>query len=399
MQRLYWSKSIQKGVVYTNSGEYRSAEMDRIIDATQNENDPVKRKSLYRDMQVLAMTDLPIVPLMGTRFATIASTRLEKPHHHRRRHHRQQLRRHEVRVTGRPRQQWAFVGSRLLKALPLLVALVVFNFCLLKLAPGDAAEVLAGEAAPATPEHLAELRARFGLDQPLPVQFLNYAAKLVQLDLGYSFRHNQSVLSLVLGRMNATLVLMAAALSLAMLAFATPAFWLGLMLIVLFSVQLSWLPSNGMETIAAGHAGLSRLLDMGRHMAIPVTTLALFYEALYTRVMRASMLKVSNQDYVTTARSKGPAERRIVLRHVVWNALLPLVTLVGVQLGTMLGGSVLVETVFSWPGLGRLAFEAVGQRDINLLLGILLLCSFLVTAANILVDLVYARLDPRIGLT
>ena len=318
-----------------------------------------------------------------------------------------------------------FVGRRLLKALPLLVAVVIFNFCLLKLAPGDAAEVLAGESAAATPEYLAELRARFGLDQPAPVQFFHYAVRLLQFDLGYSFRHNQTVLQLILGRMGATLILMAGAIALAvllgttlgvvasrkvnslrdtlisilaMLAFATPVFWLGLMLIVFFSVRLGWLPSNGMETIAAGHTGLGRLLDIGRHMLMPVFTLALFYVALYTRVMRASMLEVFNQDYVTTARAKGLSERRIALRHVVRNALLPVVTLFGVQLGTMLGGSVLVETVFSWPGLGRLAFEAVAQRDINLLLGILLLCSFLVIVANILVDLAYARLDPRIRL-
>lgn len=318
-----------------------------------------------------------------------------------------------------------FVQRRLVKALPLLVAVVAFNFCLLKLAPGDAAEVLAGESAAATPEYLAELRARFGLDQPVFVQFWNYAIRLVQLDLGYSFRHNQSVLSLILGRLGATMILMTGALALAvtigtalgviasrkvnsirdtlisilaMLAFATPVFWLGLMMIVLFSVRLGWLPSNGMETIAAGYTGFGRLLDIGRHMLMPVATLALFYVALYTRVMRASMLEVFNQDYVTTARAKGLSERRIVMRHVVRNALLPVITLFGVQLGTMLGGSVLVETVFSWPGLGRLAFEAVAQRDINLLLGILLLCSFLVIVANILVDLAYARLDPRIRL-
>lgn len=318
-----------------------------------------------------------------------------------------------------------FLQRRILKAVPLLLAVVVFNFCLLKLAPGDAAEVLAGEAAAATPEYLAELKARFGLDQPAPVQLLNYIVRLAQLDLGYSFRHNQTVLQLVLGRMTATLVLMAAAISLAvllgtslgiiasrkvnslrdalisifsMLTFATPVFWLGLMLIVLFSVQWGWLPSSGMESIGAGYTGLSRLVDIGRHMVLPVATLALFYVALYTRVMRASMLEVFNQDYVRTARAKGLSERRIALKHVVRNALLPVVTLFGLQLGTMLGGSVLVETVFSWPGLGRLAFEAVAQRDINLLLGILLLCSVLVIVANILVDIAYAKIDPRIRL-
>ena len=323
----------------------------------------------------------------------------------------------------RPPQAARMVARRLLKALPLLLAVVVFNFILLKLAPGDAAEVLAGESGASTPEYLAELRARFGLDRPFHIQLGNYVWKLAQLDLGYSFRHNQSVLQLILGRLPATLLLMASGLLVAvtlggwlgvmasrkvnslrdnlislfaMLAFATPVFWMGLMMIVLFSVHLGWLPSGGMESIGAGHQGLARVLDVARHMIMPVATLSLFYVAVYTRIMRASMLEVFNQDYVTTARAKGLSERRITVRHVLRNALLPVVTLVGVQIGGMLGGSVLVETVFSWPGLGRLAFEAVFQRDLNLLLGILLLCSFVVILANIAVDLAYSWLDPRI---
>ena len=326
-------------------------------------------------------------------------------------------------ITWRPSQAVWMVARRLLKALPLLLAVVVFNFILLKLAPGDAAEVLAGESGASTPEYLAELRARFGLDRPVYIQLGNYVWKLAQLDLGFSFRHNQSVLQLILGRLPATLLLMASGLLLAvmlgawlgvmasrkvnslrdnlislfaMLAFATPVFWMGLMMIVLFSVHLGWLPSSGMESIAAGHQGLARALDVARHMIMPVATLSLFYVALYTRIMRASMLEVFNQDYVTTARAKGLSEHRITFRHVLRNALLPVVTLVGVQIGGMLGGSVLVETVFSWPGLGRLAFEAVFQRDLNLLLGILLLCSFVVIIANIAVDLAYSWLDPRI---
>ena len=151
-----------------------------------------------------------------------------------------------------------------------------------------------------------------------------------------------------------------------------------------------------METIAAGHQGLARVLDIARHMVLPVTTLALFFVALHTRVMRASMLEVFNQDYVTTARAKGLSEQRITYGHVLRNALLPVVTLVGMQIGFILGGSVLVETIFSWLGLGRLAFEAVFQRDINLLLGILLLCSVVVIFANIAVDLAYTWLDRRI---
>ena len=315
------------------------------------------------------------------------------------------------------------VGQRLLKAIPLLLAIVICNFVLLKLAPGDAAEVLAGEAGAGTAEYLAELRARFGLDQPVYMQLWHYVVKLVTLDLGFSFRHNQTVLSLILDRLPATLLLMFSGMGLAVLigatlgvlasqrvnqlrdniisvfailSFSVPVFWLGLMLIVVFSVNLGWLPAGGMETMASGKQGVARLLDILRHMVMPVTTLGLFYVALYTRVMRASMLEVFNQDYVTTARAKGLSERRITFRHVFRNALLPMVTLVGVQFGTLLGGSVLVETVFSWPGLGRLAFEAVFQRDINLLLGVLLMCSVLVVLSNILVDLLYSQLDPRI---
>ena len=315
------------------------------------------------------------------------------------------------------------VAQRLLKAIPLILAIVICNFILLKLAPGDAAEVLAGEAAAGTVEYLAELRARFGLDQPVYMQLWHYIVKLATLDLGFSFRHNQTVLSLILDRLPATLLLMFSGMGLAVvigatlgvlasqrvnqlrdniisvfaiLSFSVPVFWLGLMLIVVFSVNLGWFPAGGMETMASGKHGVARALDILHHMVMPVTTLGLFYVALYTRVMRASMLEVFNQDFVTTARAKGLSERRITFRHVFRNALLPTVTLVGVQFGALLGGSVLVETVFSWPGLGRLAFEAVFQRDINLLLGILLMCSVLVVLSNILVDVMYSQLDPRI---
>ena len=326
-------------------------------------------------------------------------------------------------MTWRPSQAARMVARRLLKALPLLLAVVVFNFILLKLAPGDAAEVLAGESGASTPEYLAELRARFGLDRPFHIQLGNYVWKLAQLDLGYSFRHNQSVLQLILGRLPATLLLMASGLLVAvtlggwlgvmasrkvnslrdnlislfaMLAFATPVFWMGLMMIVLFSVHLGWLPSSGMESIGAGHQGLARVLDVARHMIMPVATLSLFYVAVYTRIMRASMLEVFNQDYVTTARAKGLSEQRITLRHVLRNALLPVVTLAGVHSGTLVGCAVLTETVFAWPGIGRLLYEALLQRDYNLLLGVFTVCSAMVLIFNLITDLVYRLVDPRI---
>jgi len=316
-----------------------------------------------------------------------------------------------------------YLFRRLLQAVPIVAGIAVFNFCLLQLAPGDVADVLAGEAGGATPEYMAQMRAKFGLDQPVPVQLGKYLLNVARLDLGYSFRHNMPVIDLVLSRLPATLLLMVAAIGVAfglgvllgvtaarnvnrpidtvisvgaLLAYATPIFWIGLMMILLFSVKLGWLPSSGMYTVGADLSLAGQVLDVARHMVLPTVALGLFFMALYTRLMRASMLEVYGLDYVVTARAKGLSETRVAFRHVLRNALLPMITMLGLQVGSMLGGSVLVETVFGWPGLGRLAFEAVFQRDNNLLLGILMLSSVLVVTVNIAIDLVYARLDPRI---
>jgi peptide/nickel transport system permease protein len=320
---------------------------------------------------------------------------------------------------------FGYLARRVLQAVPIVLGIAVFNFFLLHLAPGDAADVLAGEAGGATEEYLAQMKAKFGLDQPLYVQLGRYLANVASLDLGFSFRHNMAVTDLIAGRLPATLLLMVMAVALAfvvgivlgvtaarhvrkpidsivsvvaLLAYATPIFWIGLMMILLFSVNLGWLPSGGMQTIGADLQGAAYVWDIAQHLVLPTLTLALFYLALYTRLMRASMLEVYGQDFVTTARAKGLDERRVAYRHVFRNAVLPMVTMLGLQVGSLLGGSVLVETVFGWPGLGRLAFEAVFQRDHNLLLGILLISSLLVVGVNVLVDLVYAKLDPRIEL-
>ena len=318
-----------------------------------------------------------------------------------------------------------FLARRLAQAVPTMLLIVVLSFLVLHLTPGDIVDVLAGEAGAATPEYVQMLRQRFGLDRPLLVQLGSYVWSVLHLDLGFSFRHNTTVLRLMLDRLPATLVLMGTSLALAtaigvvfgvtaarhvnrpadgaiavlvLLSYATPTFWLGLMFIVLFSVKLGWLPTGGMATIGAGLSGIGRAADVLHHLILPATSLALFYAAIYTRVMRASMLEVAGQDFVRTARAKGIAERRVLYGHTLRNALLPLVTIVGVQVGSVLGGSVLVESVFGWPGLGRLAFEAVQQRDYNVLLGILLLSSLLVILVNLAVDLLYAVLDPRIEL-
>ena len=182
----------------------------------------------------------------------------------------------------------------------------------------------------------------------------------------------------------------------ALITYATPLFWVGLMMIILFSIKNDWFPTSGMENSAMFYEGFERVKDIAHHLVLPTITLSLFYLALYTRMMRASMLEQYGQDYVITARAKGVSERRITFVHVLRNALLPVVTMAGVQVGALIGGSVIVESVFAWPGLGMLAFESLFARDLNLLLGIFLLSSALVVAVNLVVDVIYCFLDPRI---
>ena len=316
-----------------------------------------------------------------------------------------------------------YVVRRLLQAIPVVLGVVVLNFLLLQLAPGDAATVLAGEAGGAPAEYVQALRERFGLDKPVPVQLALYVKSILALDLGYSFRNQSPVLPLILARLSATLLLMGTTLVLslgigvllgllaavwvrtwkdhvisvaAIIAYAMPLFWIGLMLILLFAIKLDWLPTSGMEDAAAFYEGSERIVDIARHLVLPAITLSLFYMALYARLMRASMLEQRGLDYVTTARAKGLTERQITLRHVVRNALMPVVTVAGVQVGGLLGGSVVVESVFAWPGLGQLAFQSLFARDLNLLLGIFFISSCLVVLINIVVDVVYVLLDPRI---
>jgi peptide/nickel transport system permease protein len=304
-----------------------------------------------------------------------------------------------------------------------ILAIVALNFLLLHLAPGDAAQVLAGEAGSASPEYMAQLRERFGLDQPIGISLLVYMKNVLSLDLGFSFRHNMPVRDLILQRLGPTILLMGVTLVLsvgagmalgilaasrvggwldtfvsilALISYATPLFWIGLMLIVVFSIKLDWLPTSGMETVAAFHEGWARVADIARHLVLPAVTLSLFYMALYARLMRAAMLEQAGMDYVATARAKGLGEARITLTHVLRNAILPVVTMAGVQMGALLGGSIVVETVFAWPGLGLLAYQSLFARDLNLLMGIFFLSAALVVVANLAVDLLYTVLDPRI---
>jgi peptide/nickel transport system permease protein len=313
----------------------------------------------------------------------------------------------------------ALVRRRLAQAIPTVLGVVVINFLLLQLIPGDLVDALVADAPSADEDYKAELRARLGLDRPVYVRFGLYLWSVLKLDFGYSYFHGGSVVAVIAERAGPTFLLMLSSILLAaavavvagvyaarrvnsladnaimvatLVCYAAPVFWVGQMMIVLFAVKLGWFPIGGFRTIGDDLS----VLDVLRHLAMPMIALALFFLAVYTRLMRASMLEVYGLDFVRTARAKGLSESRIAYRHVLRNALLPLVTMVGVQIGALLGGAVVVETVFSWPGIGRLAYDAVFQRDYPLLLGILFFSAVFVVLINLAVDLLYARLDPRI---
>ncbi len=318
-----------------------------------------------------------------------------------------------------------YLLRRLGQSAIVLAIVLLLQFAMIHMAPGDIADVIAGDVQSGDPEFILQLRRDLGLDQPLPIQFVLYVSRLMTLDFGMSHAFNLPVLTLILDRLPATLLLMFTAISLAFVAgtalgtvaaafrgrwvdvavtvsallfYATPVFLVGIGLILIFTVWLRWLPMSGMYVTWVPHTWWSMTVDIARHLIMPAISLSLFYVAIYTRLMRATMLEILSQDYVRTARAKGLSPSRVVLRHAARNALLPMVTMLGLQVGSLLGGAVLVETVFGWPGIGRLAFEAVFRRDVPLVLGILFLSSVLVLVVNLLVDLLYTRLDPRIDL-
>jgi peptide/nickel transport system permease protein len=319
-----------------------------------------------------------------------------------------------------------FIGVRLLKGILVLFAIATLNFFLIHAAPGDPASVLAGEAGASDPVYLEQLRARFGLDKPIHQQIAMYLKGIATLDLGFSARQNRLVFDIIVERLPATLLLTGTAFALAvtlgvglgvvaairvgrpadilisllsLVFYAMPVFWVALLGQVLFSLKLGWLPNTGYETIGAGHSGVARAFDILHHMILPATTLGLLYTALYARIMRTSTLEIAGADFIKTARAKGLSESVITRRHVTRNAILPVVTLAGLQAGQMVGGAVLIETIFAWPGIGRLLFEALSQRDYQVLLGVFFCCSAIVVLLNIITDLLYRVVDPRIQLT
>ena len=312
---------------------------------------------------------------------------------------------------------------KILHAALLLLAVIVLNFSLLHLAPGDPVDAIVGDMGGATPELIAKMRADYGLDKSFLEQLCTYIARVAGGDLGTSFSYSEPVVSVIMGRVWATLLLVLTALFTAiflgtllgviaaqkpksffghsvtiisLLSYSAPVFWSGIMLLILFSYLIPIFPSFGMYEVGAKGTGLDYFLDVARHLVLPAITLASIYVAIYSRMARASMMDVLGSDYIRTARSKGLSEWTVVYKHALKNALLPVVTMAGLQFSQLIAGAIVVETVFSWPGMGQLAFDAILRRDHTLLLGILLISTIIVVVVNILTDLTYRLLDPRI---
>jgi peptide/nickel transport system permease protein len=316
-----------------------------------------------------------------------------------------------------------YLLRRILQAIPVVVGVVILNFTLLHLAPGDPAMVFVGEAGGATEEILKEVRKQFGLDKSLLEQLFIYGKKVLLGDLGFSYFQGKPVLDLILEKIPATILLILTAIFLAvtlgvltgvivaqrptslgssfitilsLFGFAMPVFWLGIMLILAFSLYLPLFPGHGMITVGltGGFGDLAK--DVLHHLVLPAFTLAIIYIAQYSRLSRASMLEVIGSDYIRTARAKGLSERLVIYKHALRNAILPVLTVFGIQIGHLLAGAILVETVFTWPGMGRLMFDGILRRDYPLIMGILIFSSVLVILANLITDLLYGVLDPRI---
>ncbi len=313
--------------------------------------------------------------------------------------------------------------SRVLQGLALVLAVVVLNFVLVHAAPGDPVETIAGASGGMSPELMAQLRTQYGLDKPLLVQLGVYLGKVFSGDLGYSYFFNVPVLSMIVAHVPATLLLVVSSVLLAfligttlgvlssrkpngllsqfitvlsMVGFAAPVFWTGIMLVILFASIIPIMPISGMRSIDSSGGGIKDMLDVLLHLVLPTLTLSLVYLAQYSRLSRSSMLDVLGSDFIRTARAKGLADRVVMYKHALRNALLPVVTVLGLQFGNVMAGAILVETVFNWPGLGRLAFDSVLRRDYPTILGVLLFSSIVVIVMNIVTDLAYRMIDPRI---
>lgn len=330
-----------------------------------------------------------------------------------------------------------YIARRLLNLIPILLGITLLVFVFLHLIPGDPAVVMSGERA--TPEQVAALKERLGLNQPLPLQYLKFLLNLIRLDLGNSIISGVPIVDEIKTRWPATFELSVAAMLIAillgipagvlaavrknspvdnltmsssLLGVSMPVYWLGLLLIYLFAVNLNWLPPNGRISVNAGLAftpitnfylldallrfDMKALKDVLAHLILPAVTLSTIPLAIIARITRSAMLEVLSQDYIRTARAKGVLERWVIFKHALKNALLPVVTIIGLQFGALLGGAILTETIFSWPGIGSWIYEGILSRDYPVVQGGVVFIAIAFVLINLLVDISYAFLDPRI---
>lgn len=313
-----------------------------------------------------------------------------------------------------------YILRRFVQILPLILVVIVLNFVLIQLAPGDVALIMAGEEP--DPAYVESIRQKYGLDRPVYEQLLVYLGRVLQGDLGDSYRYREPVLQVIRRHIGPTLLLMITSLFIAsavgtlvgtflapragsatdvgvsvgaIMSFSIPVFWLGLMLILLFSIRLGWLPASGMRSMLASDRQGSTTLDVLHHLILPASTLSLVWLGQYVRLARSSVLQVLNEDFITTSRAVG-YEHSTIIGHALRNALLPIVSVLGIELGLAVGGAVLTETVFSWPGMGRIVYQAILARDTPLIMGAYIVMSIFVALMSLVVDLLYAALDPRV---
>jgi len=316
-----------------------------------------------------------------------------------------------------------YLSKKLFHSLITLFILITINFFLFRIMPGDPFAMIA-KAANLSAEYKEELSTLYGYNQPFPIQYVKYLRQLVNLDFGMSFKYRKPVMEILGNRLMATLSLAfiaqilaislgtllgtisaafrgkkidVASLGLALFIYSIPAFWLGIVLVSLFSVKFGSLPLNGMIVAGTDHATTwIYIKDVARHLILPVITLGLAITGGYTIIMRGSLLDVLTEDYIVTARAKGYKRKDIVIKHALPNAMLPMVTVIAINFGFMIGGAIQTETVFSWPGIGRLVYEALMARDYPILQGAFLIISITVIVANFIADILYGYLDPRI---
>lgn len=315
-----------------------------------------------------------------------------------------------------------YILSRLAWGALIVLAILVLNFLIVHMVPGDPIDALLGDF-PVPPGYAEKIRAEFGLDKPIFTQLGLYLWNLMQGNLGFSFANRMPVLDLILARLGPTVLLMVPALffaavvgvvlgvtaapragsaqdsaitALSLFGYSVPVFWLGQMLVIVFAINLGWLPVQGMRSMREEYTGIDLVLNILRHLAMPAFCVMIFYIAIVARVARASVGEALHHDYVLTAKAKGLSSRTILWKHVLPNAMIPVITVIGYNFGHSLTGAILVETVFAWPGIGSLFITSITNRDYPVLQGIFLLAAVSVVVINIFTDLLYALLDPRV---